>query len=118
MSEGRSHHRSRIPITVDANLKIPRLTVHSVDAPARVVDNSSIRWIKRMTVETIPKPGDTVRLSTRRGPPFDGTVTRVEWNDAKNLFVVSCTYAKRSITGDDYDALVVDPDWVANHLPT
>ncbi|HUK35764.1 MAG TPA: hypothetical protein VLV86_17730 [Vicinamibacterales bacterium] len=107
-----------MPITVDANLKIPKLTVHPVDAPARVVDNSSIRWIKRMTVETIPKPGDTVRLSTRRGPPFDGTVTRVEWHDAKNLFVVSCTYAKRSISGDDYDALVVDPDWIANHLPT
>ena len=118
MSDGGSQHCSRMPITVDANLKIPRLTVRPADAPARLVDNSSVRWIKRITVETIPKPGDTVRLSTRRGPPFDGTVTRVEWNDAKNLFVVSCTYTKRSITGDDYEALLVDPDWIANHLPT
>ena len=118
MSEGLSQHRSRMPITVEANLKIPNFTVRPVDGPARLVDNRSVRWIKRITVETIPKPGDTVQLSTRRGPPFDGTVTRVEWNDARNLFVVSCTYAKRSITGDNHDALVVDPDWIANHLPT
>ncbi len=106
-----------MPITVDANLKIPNLTVHPGDAPARLVNYRSVRWVKRMTVETLPKPGDTVRLSTRRGPAFDGRVTRVEWNMVKELFVVSCTYAKRSITGADHDALVVDPDWIANHLP-
>ena len=118
MSDGGSQHASRITIAVDANLKIPNLTVHPVDAPARRVNNHSVRWIKHMTVEAIPKPGDTVRLSTRRGPPFDATVTRVEWNTTKNLFVVSCNYAKRSITSDDHEALVVDPDWIANHLPT
>jgi len=36
---------------------------------------------------------------------------RADWNEGKNLFVVSCQYANRSITQDEYAALMQDPDW-------
>ena len=34
-----------------------------------------------------------------------------------NLFAVSCTYERRSMTPTDYDCLIADPTWVVNHLP-
>jgi len=104
-------------ITVEANLRIPSVTIKSVDAPARRIDNGSVRFIKRIEVDAVPKPGSKLPLSTSSGGPFDATVTRVEWSEGKNLFVVSCTYERRSMTPADYDCLITDPAWVVNQLP-
>jgi hypothetical protein len=103
-------------ITVEANLKIPSITIKSVDEPARRIDNGGVRFIKRISVDAVPKAGDKLTLSTGTGP-FDATVTRVEWNEGKDLFVVSCTYERRSMTAADYDSLTTDPAWVVNQLP-
>jgi hypothetical protein len=32
------------------------------------------------------------------------------------MFVVSCQYANRSITPEEYGALADDPDWELKHL--
>jgi hypothetical protein len=104
-------------INVEANLKIPSLTLKTAgDADHRIV-NSHVRFIKTITVDTIPKAGDSVRLSARLSAPFDATVTRVDWDEGKSLFVVACTYARRAITSDEYSHLLTDPDWRVNHLP-
>ena len=103
-------------ITVEANLKIPSITIKSVDEPARRIDNGGVRFIKRISVDAVPKSGDKLTLSTGTGP-FDATVTRVEWNEGKDLFVVSCTYERRSMTAADYESLTTDPAWVVNQLP-
>jgi hypothetical protein len=105
-----------MPIEVEVNLKIPSLTVHSPGKPDQRIDNSSVRFSRRITVEAVPKPGDWLPLSTRFADPFECTVTRVDWNDEKNLFVVSCTYSRRSITGGEHDALLTDPDWATKQL--
>lgn len=104
-------------ITVEANLKIPSITVKRADEPVRRIDNGSVRFIKRIAVEAVPKSGDKLSLSAGPGGPFDATVTRVDWNDGKDMFVVSCTYDRRSMTPADYDSLVADPTWVVNQLP-
>ena len=104
-------------ITVEANLKIPSITIKSTDEPVRRIDNGSVRFIKRISVDAVPKSGDKLSLSAGAGGSFDATVTRVEWNEGKDLFVVSCTYERRSMTAADYDSLITDPTWVVNQLP-
>ena len=106
-----------MPIDVDANLKIPSLTIKSADEPDKRINNSSLRLIKRITLDAIPKIGDTMRLSTRVGTPFEVTVSRVDWNEGKSLFVIACTYARRSITADEHASLLTDPDWHVHQLP-
>lgn len=104
-------------ITVEANLKIPSIVVKSINEPARRIDNGGVRFIKRITVNAVPKSGNKLPLATGSGVSFDATVTRVEWSESKDLFVVSCTYEPRSMTPADYDGLIADPTWVVNHLP-
>jgi len=104
-------------ITVEANLKIPSVTIKSINEPVRRIDNGSVRFIKRIAVDAVPKSGSKLPLATGSGVSFDATVTRVEWSESKDLFVVSCTYERRSMTPADYDCLIADPTWVVNHLP-
>jgi hypothetical protein len=104
-------------ITVEANLKIPSITIKSINEPARRIDNGSVRFVKRIAVDAVPKSGSTLPLSTASGGSFDATVTRVEWSESKDLFVVSCTYERRSMTAADYESLIADPTWVVNQLP-
>ena len=101
----------------EVNLKIPSLTVRPVGKPDQRIDNGSVRFTKRITVEAVPKPGDWLQLSTRFGEPFDCTVTRTDWDEEKNIFVISCSYARRSITADEHTALLTDPDWATKQLP-
>ena len=107
-----------MPIDVEVNLKVPSLTVRVPGKPEpQRIDNGSVRFTKRTTVEAIPKPGDWLPLSTRFGEPFDCTVTRAEWDEEKNIFIVSCSYARRSITADEHTALLNDSDWATKQLP-
>jgi hypothetical protein len=102
---------------IEVNLKIPSLTIRAPGKSDVRVDNGPIRFTKRITVEAIPKAGDWLSVSTRDGGPFECSVTRADWSDEKNLFVVSCTYGRRSITAAEHDALLADPDWATKQLP-
>ncbi len=101
---------------IEVKLKIPSLTIRAANAPVTRIDNQSLRFTKRIAVPTIPKAGDVLQLTARFAEPFNCTATHVGWSEEKEMFIVSCSYAKRSITSDDYDALVHDPDWVAVQL--
>src|SRR5262249_17595184 len=102
---------------VELNLKIPSLTIRAPGEPAARIDNGSVRFSKRLTVATLPKAGASLSVSTRDGEPFDCTVTRSDWHDGKNLFVVSCNHGRRSITSAEHAALLSDPDWATTQLP-
>jgi hypothetical protein len=106
-----------MPIDVEVNLRIPSLTLRSEGNKDVRVDNSSVRYSKRISVEGVPKPGDRLMLSTRSGSPFECTVSRSDWHEEKNLFVVSCAFARRSITPEEHSALQSDPDWSPQLLP-
>jgi hypothetical protein len=103
-------------IDVEANMKIPRLTIREANQPDKVIDNSLVRFIKRIQVPAIPKPGSSLTLTASGGQTFESTVTRADWHEEKEMFVVSCSYAKRSISADDYHALVNDPEWTVKPL--
>jgi hypothetical protein len=105
-----------MPIVIEVNMKIPSLTVPSSANANHRIDNSTVRFTKRISVDAIPKPGDWLQLSTRMGEPFECAVTRADWNEEKSLFIVSCAYPRRSITADEHSALLSDPDWAMKQL--
>ena len=106
-----------MPIDVEINLRIPRLTIRSASAPDKVIDNSVVRFTRLAQVSAIPKPGDPLRLAARvTGEAVESIVTRSDWSEEKSLFIVSCSYSKKSIAAADYDALVNDADWTMKPL--
>jgi len=106
-----------MPTEIEINLRVPTLTVKVPNEPDRRIDNSAVRFTKRIEVPALPKPGESLLLSTNGGQmTFECTVTRSDWHEEKALFVVACTYAKRSLPVDTYSALVNDTDWTMKQL--
>jgi hypothetical protein len=106
-----------VSIDVEVNLKIPALTERLAGGDKRKINNRSVRFTKRITVEAIPKPSESLQLSTQGGLQFDCRVARSDWSEEQSLFVVSCVYAHRSITAEEYHALVTDTGWTRKELP-
>jgi hypothetical protein len=67
-------------------------------------------------VPKIPKPDEMLDLETDSGKMLQARVVRADWNEGLGLFVLSCQYANRSITPEEYGALVSDPHWQLKHL--
>ena len=67
--------------------------------------------------ETVCVGGLNFSISTDGGKTtFECTVTRSDWHEEKGLFVVACTYAKRSLPVETYSALVNDTEWTMKPL--
>jgi hypothetical protein len=105
-----------VPIQVEVNLKIPRVTLRPATGPAQVIDNSAVRYTKLIQVPAVPKTGEVLQVTAGPFQTFDCSVTRSDWNDDRELFIVSCSYAKRSMTAEEYDALVNDAEWKSKPL--
>jgi hypothetical protein len=104
-------------VDVEVNMRIPSLTVRSPGERDTRIDNAAVRFTRRTSVPAIPKPGDSLVLATNKGETtFECTVTRAEWHEEKALFVVSCSYSKRSVSMEMYNALVADTDWTMKPL--
>jgi hypothetical protein len=101
-----------MPQIVEISLKVPSLRVRreGKDAP-ETISNSDVRFSKRIELATIPKAGETLTMEVVGGGPFQCEVTRSDWHHDKNLFVIACRYAKRSIAPADYQTLLDAPDW-------
>jgi hypothetical protein len=101
---------------VEVSLRIPNMKVRALDEHGYPIDHSSVRFKKIALVPALPKPGDSLPLTTASGRMLQSTVVRADWNEEKELFVVACQYANRSISADEYDALIKDPDWLMTPL--
>jgi hypothetical protein len=102
---------------IEVSMRVPTLTVRAPNEPDRRIDNSAVRFTRRIEVPALPKAGEVLSLSTGEGrTQFDCTVTRSDWSEEKGLFVVACTYAKRSLPVDTYNALVNDSQWTMKPL--
>lgn len=96
---------------IEVSLKIPRNSkVPLLDENGYPLDNASIRFRTEMTVDAIPKAGETLHL-TAGGSTLAATVIRADWSDDRGMFVVACQYANRSITAEEQGALVSDATW-------
>jgi hypothetical protein len=70
----------------------------------------------RKVIEVPKLPKETIELATSSGRTLQAKVLRADWNEDRGLFVLSCQYANRSITADEYQALASDPAWELKHL--
>jgi len=96
---------------VEISLRIPNMKVRALDEHGYPIDHSSVRFRKVALVPAIPKPGDPLQLTTASGKVLQSTVVRADWHEERELFVVACQYSTRSISADEYAALVNDPEW-------
>ena len=103
-------------IEVEVNLPIPRIKNPVLGENGYPIDNGSVRFMKRIDVAAIPKPGTILSLTTSDGHEFSATVTRSDWNEEGERFVVSCKYSSRSIPADQCAALFSDPGWTVKPL--
>jgi hypothetical protein len=98
--------------TVEISLRVPSLRIRKEGAFApETITNSDVRFSTRLDVETVPKTGTILEVAVGASQTFPCEVVRSDWRDDKNMFVVACRYAKRSITPADYQALVDAPGW-------
>lgn len=100
-----------MPIDVEVNLKIPRVKAPVLDEKGYPIDNSMVRFTKLIQVPALPKPGAPIDLTIRSGQTLACEVTRADWHDERELFVLSCKYAKRSMPADECAALFSDAEW-------
>jgi hypothetical protein len=96
---------------VEISLRVPNMKVRALDENGYPIDHSAVRFRKILNVEAIPKAGETLQLETNSGRALEAKVVRTDWHESRELFVVSCQYANRSISPDEYQALVADPAW-------
>jgi hypothetical protein len=92
------------------------MKVRVLDETGYPIDHSSMRFRKVIDVERIPKPEEPMELNTSSGRVIAARVVRSDWNEGRGMFLVSCQYANRSITPEEYAALADDPEWELKHL--
>jgi hypothetical protein len=101
---------------VEVRLRVPNMKVRALDENGYPVDHASMRFRKAIDVEKIPKPEEELSLTTSSGRVLAARVVRSDWNESLGRFIVSCQYANRSITVEEYEALKQDPEWQLKHL--
>ena len=98
-------------IVVEVSLRIPNIKNRALDENGYPIDHSSIRFAKLIEVPSIPKPGVALELTTSSGQGLACEVTRSDWHEERELFVVACRYGRRSMPPHEYQALINDPEW-------
>jgi hypothetical protein len=101
---------------VEVRLRVPNMKNRVLDESGYPIDPSSMRFRKVIEVERIPKPDAPLELTTSSGKVISAKVVRSDWNETRGMFIVSCQYANRSISPEEYGALADDPDWELKHL--
>ena len=101
---------------VEVRLRVPNMKNRALDENGYPIDHSAMRFRKVIEVPKIPKAEETIELATRSGKSVLAKVARTDWNEGLGLFVLSCQYANRSISAEEYALLVDDPDWQLKHL--
>ena len=96
---------------IEVRLRIPKNgKAPLLDEGGYPLDMASVRFTKVMMVAAIPKAGESIEV-TAGSRTLQATVVQANWSEADGRFVVACQYAQRSISVDEQNALVADPDW-------
>jgi hypothetical protein len=102
---------------LEISLRIPSLRVRreGQERPETIANND-VRFIKYVELESVPKPGDVLKMSVGSEGSFQCDVIRSDWHQDKNMFVTACRYSKRSISEVEYQALIDASDWQVRPL--
>jgi hypothetical protein len=101
-----------MPQLVEISLRIPSIRAirDGKDSPTTIA-NSDVRFTKQVQLKSIPKAGDILTMTLESAEAFRCEVIRSDWHHDKNMFVIACRYAKRSISEAEYQAFLNAPDW-------
>jgi hypothetical protein len=103
--------------TVEISLRIPSLRIRREDTDAvETINNADVRFSKHIELDSIPKPGAVLQMATSVGGTFECQVVRSDWHHDKNRFVIACRYSRRSMSPDEYQALMNSSDWQVRAL--
>lgn len=106
-----------MPQTVEISLRIPSLRVRREDTDTlETINNSDVRFCKCIEIESIPKPGVVLTMTTSTGETFECEVLSSNWHHDKNMFVIACRYSKRSVSPAEHNALMNSSDWQVRAL--
>jgi len=78
------------------------------------IDHQAMRFRKAIEVPGLPKPDDVLELATQSGQVIPAIVVRTDWSE--DSVVVSCRFARQSISVTEYYALSDDPGWELKNL--
>lgn len=92
------------------------MKVRALDSNGYPIDHSSMRFRKVIEIPRFPRAGDVLDLTTSAGRTLRAIVVRADLDEPRELFILSCQYASKSISPDDYAALTNDSDWQLKHL--
>ena len=81
-------------------LRVPKAKDPIRDASGYPIDNRSVRFIKRIVVDSLPKVGDLLPLTTKSGEAFDGSITRVQLVGHTSTFVFLAPQGRRPVTSE------------------
>jgi hypothetical protein len=98
-------------IDVEVNLRIPAVKEPAKDDNGYPINSADVRFIRIVSVPALPKPDALLQLKMSDGSSIECAVSRADWSESKERFIVYCTYSKKSILPDQYRALLSDPDW-------
>jgi hypothetical protein len=101
---------------VEVNLRIPSVKEPAKDENGYPINSADVRFIRTVSVPALPKPDALLQLEMRNGSSIECTVTLADWSESKELFIVYCTYSRKSILPDEYTTLLSDPEWVMRPL--
>jgi hypothetical protein len=101
---------------IEVSLRIPNTKHRRLGPDGYPIDHANVRFRKPMPVPALPKPGESLALPMASGATLQATVVMSEWSEDKGMFVVACRSAARSITAEEYEAIVSDPEWVMTPL--
>ena len=96
---------------VEIELRIPTFAVQKDDDTVGRIDNTHVRFRKIVQVPEFPKPGSAIQLRVGADLAFECTISRADWHEGKQLFVLCCQYPQRRISPAEYEALLNDPEW-------
>ena len=100
----------------EVRLRVPNMKDRVKNADGYPIDHGEMRFRKIIEVPGIPHAADLLELTTRSGCVLHASIVRVDLDEPRQLFVLSCQYSERTITPDVYAALANDPDWHLKHL--
>jgi hypothetical protein len=102
---------------VEIELRIPTLTIKAEDHSVTRINNSLVRFRKVIQVPAFPPPGSKIELSVGSSLAFECAITRADWHEGKQRFVLACKYPKTRMFPHEYEALINDPQWERTELP-
>lgn len=100
----------------EVRLRVPNMKERAKDGAGYPIDHAETRFRKIIEIPTFVRAGEDIELTTRSGRVLQAKVVRADLDEARELFVLACQYASRTIAPDVYAALVDDPDWQLKHL--